>query len=228
MQAHIGELERALSQGKNGAQQQVVQLQQQLAQTEQQLAESRQQLEQGPARRRRGPAGRQQAAPRQPPPQPAVRRTWSTTPRPSRCWPWPSRPPTSTSRSPRPRPSGCSPRRKSNSETTIDRGAGAGPAARSTRPRAGRSKLDEESTARATAHRPGRRAARRHHHRAVRAAQGRARASGRGAAHLRARVPHPAQELPRVAAARPRRERQRRAGPERRHGRGAAGLTFIG
>jgi DivIVA domain-containing protein len=45
MQAHIGELERALSQGKNGAQQQVVQLQQQLAQTEQQLAESRQQLE---------------------------------------------------------------------------------------------------------------------------------------------------------------------------------------
>jgi DivIVA domain-containing protein len=46
MQGHIGELERALSQGKNGAQQQVVQLQQQLAQTEQQLAESRQQLEQ--------------------------------------------------------------------------------------------------------------------------------------------------------------------------------------
>jgi DivIVA domain-containing protein len=46
MQSHIGELERALSQGKNGAQQQVVQLQQQLAQTEQQLAESRHQLEQ--------------------------------------------------------------------------------------------------------------------------------------------------------------------------------------
>ena len=59
--------------------------------------------------------------------------------------------------------------------------------------------------------RPGRRAARRHHHLPVRAAQGRARAAGRGAAHLRARVPHPAQELPRVAAARPRRQRQGRA-----------------
>jgi DivIVA domain-containing protein len=42
----VAELERALNQGKNGAQQQVVQLQQQLAQTEQQLAENRQQLEQ--------------------------------------------------------------------------------------------------------------------------------------------------------------------------------------
>jgi DivIVA domain-containing protein len=46
MQAHIGELERALSQGSDGAQQQVVALQQQLAQTEQQLGESRGQLEQ--------------------------------------------------------------------------------------------------------------------------------------------------------------------------------------
>ncbi len=46
LQSHIGELEKALSQGKNGAQQQVVQLQQQLAQTESQLNESRQALEQ--------------------------------------------------------------------------------------------------------------------------------------------------------------------------------------
>src|SRR6478672_9655986 len=40
MHAHIGELERALSSGHDGAQQQVVALQRQLAQTEQQLAES--------------------------------------------------------------------------------------------------------------------------------------------------------------------------------------------
>jgi DivIVA domain-containing protein len=46
LQGRIAELERALNQGKNGAQQQVVQLQQQLAQTEQQLAENRRQLEQ--------------------------------------------------------------------------------------------------------------------------------------------------------------------------------------
>jgi DivIVA domain-containing protein len=46
LHGHIGELEKALSQGKNGAQQQVVQLQQQLAQTETQLNESRQALEQ--------------------------------------------------------------------------------------------------------------------------------------------------------------------------------------
>jgi DivIVA domain-containing protein len=46
LQGHIGELEKALSQGKNGAQQQVVQLQQQLSQTEAQLNESRQALEQ--------------------------------------------------------------------------------------------------------------------------------------------------------------------------------------
>ena len=45
LHSHIGELEKALSQGKNGAQQQVVQLQQQLAQTEAQLNESRQALE---------------------------------------------------------------------------------------------------------------------------------------------------------------------------------------
>jgi DivIVA domain-containing protein len=46
MQAHIGELERALSSSHDGAQQQVVALQQQLAETEQQLAESRGQLDQ--------------------------------------------------------------------------------------------------------------------------------------------------------------------------------------
>jgi DivIVA domain-containing protein len=46
LQSHIAELERAMNQGKNGAQQQVVQLQQQLAQTEQQLAEQRRALEQ--------------------------------------------------------------------------------------------------------------------------------------------------------------------------------------
>ncbi|MDT4959145.1 MAG: hypothetical protein QOD31_2944, partial [Pseudonocardiales bacterium] len=45
MQSHIAELERALNQGKDGAQQQVVQKQQQLAQTEQQLAENRRELE---------------------------------------------------------------------------------------------------------------------------------------------------------------------------------------
>ena len=46
MHSHIGELERALSSGHDGAQQQVVMLQQQLAETEQQLAESRGQLQQ--------------------------------------------------------------------------------------------------------------------------------------------------------------------------------------
>ncbi|HEY8302008.1 MAG TPA: DivIVA domain-containing protein [Jatrophihabitans sp.] len=45
MQSQIGELERALSSGNDGAQQQVVHLQQQLAETEQQLSASRQQLE---------------------------------------------------------------------------------------------------------------------------------------------------------------------------------------
>jgi cell division septum initiation protein DivIVA len=46
LQNRIGELERALSAGKDGAQQQVVELQQQLAQTEQQLEQNRQQLQQ--------------------------------------------------------------------------------------------------------------------------------------------------------------------------------------
>src|ERR1700710_1159686 len=46
LQGRVSELEKAISQGKNGAQQQVVALQQQLAQTEQQLTESRNQLEQ--------------------------------------------------------------------------------------------------------------------------------------------------------------------------------------
>ena len=46
LQARIGELEKALMQGKDGAQQQLVQVQQQLAQSEQQLAQTRQQLQQ--------------------------------------------------------------------------------------------------------------------------------------------------------------------------------------
>ncbi|MDP9092081.1 MAG: DivIVA domain-containing protein [Actinomycetota bacterium] len=46
LQAQVAELERAINQGNDGAQQQVVQLQQQLAQTEQHLAENRRQLEQ--------------------------------------------------------------------------------------------------------------------------------------------------------------------------------------
>jgi DivIVA domain-containing protein len=46
LQARIGELEKALMQGKDGTQQQLVQVQQQLAQTEQQLAQTRQQLQQ--------------------------------------------------------------------------------------------------------------------------------------------------------------------------------------
>src|ERR1700704_6885387 len=49
LQGHIAELERTLTQGKDGAQQQLVQLQQQLAQTEQQLDENRRQLEQAVA-----------------------------------------------------------------------------------------------------------------------------------------------------------------------------------
>jgi DivIVA domain-containing protein len=44
MQSHIAELERALTQGKDGVQRQVVEMQQQLAQTEQQLAENRREL----------------------------------------------------------------------------------------------------------------------------------------------------------------------------------------
>ncbi|MDT4912283.1 MAG: hypothetical protein QOC66_1411 [Pseudonocardiales bacterium] len=46
LQSRIVELERTISQSKNGAQQQIVQLQQQLAQTERQLGENRKQLEQ--------------------------------------------------------------------------------------------------------------------------------------------------------------------------------------
>ena len=46
LQNRVAELERTLNQGKNGAQQQVVQLQQQVAALEQQLAENRAQLEQ--------------------------------------------------------------------------------------------------------------------------------------------------------------------------------------
>src|ERR1700761_7719881 len=50
LQSRIGELERTINQGKNGAQQQLVQLQQQLSQTEQQLAENRRQLEEAQQR----------------------------------------------------------------------------------------------------------------------------------------------------------------------------------
>ncbi len=46
LQNRVGELEKALTQGKDGASQQLVALQQQLAQTEQQLAQNRQQLQQ--------------------------------------------------------------------------------------------------------------------------------------------------------------------------------------
>ncbi|HEV7204417.1 MAG TPA: DivIVA domain-containing protein [Jatrophihabitans sp.] len=46
LKQRIGELERTLSQGKDGAQQQLVELQQRLAQTEQQLDQNRAQLEQ--------------------------------------------------------------------------------------------------------------------------------------------------------------------------------------
>jgi DivIVA domain-containing protein len=46
LRSHIDELERALSQGADGAQQQVVELQQKLTETQQQLEESRRELEQ--------------------------------------------------------------------------------------------------------------------------------------------------------------------------------------
>lgn len=46
LQGRIAELERTISQSKNGAQQQVVQLQQRLAESERSLAETRKQLEQ--------------------------------------------------------------------------------------------------------------------------------------------------------------------------------------
>ncbi|TAM82332.1 MAG: DivIVA domain-containing protein [Jatrophihabitans sp.] len=45
LQAHVAELERAMSSGKSGAQQQVVALQQQLTQSEQQVAEHRRRLD---------------------------------------------------------------------------------------------------------------------------------------------------------------------------------------
>jgi len=61
LQAHIAELERAMTQGKSGAQQQVVQLQQQLAQTEQSLAENRRQLEQAQQNLAQAQAQAQQA-----------------------------------------------------------------------------------------------------------------------------------------------------------------------
>src|SRR3954468_16630347 len=59
LQSRIVELERTISQSKNGAQQQIVQLQQQLAQTERQLGENRKQLEQA----QQNLASAQQAAP---------------------------------------------------------------------------------------------------------------------------------------------------------------------
>jgi DivIVA domain-containing protein len=62
LQSRIAELERALNQGKNGAQQQVVQLQQQLAQTEQQLAENRKLLEQAQQGLAEAQQAQQQAA----------------------------------------------------------------------------------------------------------------------------------------------------------------------
>ncbi|HEY3715451.1 MAG TPA: DivIVA domain-containing protein [Jatrophihabitantaceae bacterium] len=46
LQARIGELEKALTQGKDGTAQQLAQVQQQLAQSEQQVAQMRQQLQQ--------------------------------------------------------------------------------------------------------------------------------------------------------------------------------------
>ncbi|MDP9117378.1 MAG: DivIVA domain-containing protein [Actinomycetota bacterium] len=46
LQSQVSELERALNQGKDGGQQQIVELQQQLAQTEQRLAENGRQLQQ--------------------------------------------------------------------------------------------------------------------------------------------------------------------------------------
>ncbi len=60
LQTHIAELERTLSKGKNGAQQQVVELQQKLKQTEEQLAESRQRIE--AAQATIAPGGGEQAA----------------------------------------------------------------------------------------------------------------------------------------------------------------------
>ncbi len=64
LQTHIAELERTLSKGKNGAQQQVVELQQKLKQTEEQLAESRERIEAAQATRETTtPDGTEHAAP---------------------------------------------------------------------------------------------------------------------------------------------------------------------
>jgi DivIVA domain-containing protein len=60
LRSHIDELERALSQGADGAQQQVVQLQQKLTETEQQLEENRRELEQVKQIAAQAPSGQQQ------------------------------------------------------------------------------------------------------------------------------------------------------------------------
>ena len=188
------------------------QLQQQLARTEQQLAESRRQLEQAAqqagcaeaaARPRRRASAAAEAAPSR-----------TLTRRPSRCSRSRSRPPTSTWPSPRPRPTGWSPRRGRRREHRR-RGAAAAPTQQRRRGRGARPAARRGEHRAGNAHGAGCRAARGHHHRPVRAAQGGSGAPRRGAAHVRARVPHPAQELPGVAVARPRRERRRRAGAER-------------
>jgi DivIVA domain-containing protein len=64
LRSHIEELERALSQGADGTQQQVVQLQQKLTETEQQLEENRRELEQAKqagAQAQQGQPGPQQS-----------------------------------------------------------------------------------------------------------------------------------------------------------------------
>jgi len=67
LQARIGELEKALTQGKDGTAQQLAQVQQQLAQSEQQVAQMRQQLQQAQmaaqqAQQQAAQAAQQQAA----------------------------------------------------------------------------------------------------------------------------------------------------------------------
>ncbi len=62
LQARIGDLEKALMQGKDGSQQQLVQVQQQLAQSEQQLAQTRQQLQQAQVVAQQAQQAQQQAA----------------------------------------------------------------------------------------------------------------------------------------------------------------------
>ena len=222
MQAHIAELERALSQGKNGAQQQVVQLQQQLAQTEQQLAESRQQLEQA----QRAVAEAQQAAQAAPQPQEQAPGAANMEHHAQAVQVLALAQQTADQHLAQSKAEAerLLAEAQNHSETTVT-SAGSRPSGPWPRPRAGRSSSTKERRS-GRAHHPGRRAAGRDDHRPVRAAQGGARAAGRGVADVRARVPHPAQELPRVAAARPGRERQHRAGPERRHGRRAGLITL--